>query len=220
MVEAHVSGYLRMMIEDFGARVASVWEGLRSTTRSLVERALQSSGAATTTQPARGEARPYDARADWELSRLLAALDERLSEAGGASLNAEQTKELRRMADTTALVLQSQTQSAEVFAQLVARAHRLLNYARIDQLADTLAARFAPSEICELARCNDPVVRALAQETLAQAPTSTLINLLADPIDSEIARDALERQAAEYGSEEARRVVNILDQADVAEDDL
>src|SRR4051812_45908879 len=126
-----------MMIEDFGARVASVWEGLRSTTRSLVEKALQSSvaGSASLQPPPRAEGRPYDARADWELSRLLAALDERATEAG-ASLNAEQAKELRRMADTTAFVLQSQTQSAEVFAQLVGRAHQMHNYARIDQLAD------------------------------------------------------------------------------------
>ena len=210
-----------MMIEDFGARVVSVWEGLRSTTRKLVERALQSSSMATTAaaQPQRSEGRPYDASADWELSRLLAALDERSSEAG-AALNAEQEKELRRMADTTAVVLQNQTQSAEVFAQLVARAHRLRDYARIDQLADTLASRFAPSEICELARSHNAVVRALAQETLAQTPTSTLIGLLADPIDAEIAREALERQAIEYGSEEARRVVHLLDQADVPEDDL
>lgn len=208
------------MIEDFGARVASVWEGLRSTTRNMVERALQSSGAqAAATPPQRREKRPYDASADWELSRLLAALDERSAEAG-ASLNAEQEKELRRMADTTALVLQNQTQSAEVFAQLVARAHRLHEYARIDQLADTLAARFAPSEVCELARNNNGVVRALAQESLAQTPTNTLISLLADPIDAEIARDALERQAIEYGSEEARRIVHLLDQSDMAEDDL
>lgn len=212
---------MRTMIEDFGARVVSVWEGLRSTTRNMVERALQSTGAATTnaTQPQRREGRPYDASADWELSRLLAALDERSVEAG-ASLNAEQEKELRRMADTTALVLQNQTQSAEVFAQLVARAHRLHEYARIDQLADTLASRFAPSEICELVRNHNPVVRALAQEALAQTATSTLIGLLADPIDAEIARSALERQALEYGSEEARRIVHLLDQTDIAEDDL
>ena len=209
---------MRMMIEDFGARVASVWEGLRSTTRKLVERALQTAGAPAV-QPHRTEGKPYDARADWELSRLLAALDERSREAV-ASLNEEQEKELRRMADTTALVLQNQTQSAEVFAQLVGRAHRVRDYARIDQLADTLATRFAPSEICELARNSNPVVRALAQETLAQTPTSTLIGLLGDPIDADIAREALERQATEYGSEEARRVVNILDQSDVAEDDL
>lgn len=209
---------MRIGIENFGGRVASVWEGLRSTTRSLVERALQSSGTAAA-QPARSERRPYDARADWELSCLLAALDERSAEEG-ASLSAEQARELFRMADTTALVLQGQTQSAEVFAQLVARAHRLHDYARIDQLADTLSARFAPSEICELARSNDAVVRALAQEALAQAPTGLLVGLLADPVDSEIARDALERQAAEYGSEDARRVVQILEQADAAEDDL
>jgi hypothetical protein len=209
-----------MMIEDFGGRVASVWEGLRSTTRSLVEKALQSSVAGSAlAQPARTEGRAYDARADWELSRLLTALDERAKEAG-ASLNAEQAKELRRMADTTAFVLQGQTQSAEVFAQLVARAHRMHDYARIDQLADALTVRFAPTEICELARCNDPVVRALAQEALAQAPISLLVGLLVDPIDSEIARDALERQAIEYGSEEARRIVNVLDQADTVEDDL
>jgi hypothetical protein len=211
---------LGMMIEDFGARVASVWEGLRSTTRKMVERALQSSNTAATIAPQRNESRPYDASADLELSRLLAALDERSIEAAGASMNAEQEKELRRMADTTALVLQNQTQSAEVFAQLAARAHRLRDYVRLDQLADTLAARFAPSEICELARSHHEVVRALAQETLAQTPTSTLIGLLSDPIDAEIAREALERQAAEYGSEEARRIVNILDQADMSEDDL
>ena len=209
-----------MMIEDFGARVVSVWEGLRSTTRNLVERALQSSGAvAAGVAPQRGESRPYDARADWELSRLLAALDERSAEAG-ASMNAEQEKELRRVAETIALVLQNQTQSAEVFAQLVERTHRQRDYARIDRLADTLAARFAPSEVCELARNNNAVVRALAQEALAQTPTSTLIGLLGDPVDAEIAREALERQAEEYGSEEARRIVHLLDQADVAEDDL
>ena len=213
--------FLRMMIEDFGARVASVWEDLRPTTRNLVEKALQSSAISTSSAPPSraGESRPYDPRADWELSRLLAALDERALEVG-VSLNTEQAKELRHMADTTAFVLQTQTQSAEVFAQLVARAHRLHDFARIDQLADALAARFAPSEICELARCDNGVVRALAQETLAQSPTSLLIGLLADPVDSEIARDALERQAIEYGSEEARRVVQILDQADAVEDDF
>lgn len=212
---------MRMMVEDFGARVVSVWEGLRSTTRSLVEKAMQTSsvGSATTQNARPIESRPYDARADWELSRLLSALDERATETD-ASLNAEQARELRRMADTTALVLQRQTQSAEVFAQLVARAHHHNDFARIDQLADALASRFAPSEICELARSSDAVVRALAQETLAQAPISLLIGLLADPIDSEIARDALERQAIEFGSEEARQIVSVLNQADELEDEM
>jgi hypothetical protein len=138
-----------MMIEDFGARVASVWEGMRSTTRSLIVGALQTPNAGTASTARSGSS--YDARADWELSRLLAALDERATEAG-AALNAEQARELRRMAETCAVVLQHQTRSAEVFAQLVERAFGLHDYARIDALADALAARFAPSEVCELAR--------------------------------------------------------------------
>lgn len=207
-----------MIVEDFGARVASVWEGLRATTRNLVERALQTPGASGGPTVI-GSGLSYDARADWELSRLLSALDERAAEADAASLNAEQARGLRRMAETCAVMLQNQTQSAEVFAQLVMRAHRQHDFARIDALADALNTRFAPSEICELARCPFPVVRALAQEALAQAPTSVLIALLADPVDLEIARDALERQADEYGSEEARRIVYVLGQADLASDD-
>jgi hypothetical protein len=206
-----------MMIEDFGARVVSVWEGLRQTTRSLIVGALQSPPAVAA-QPPR-KVMPYDARADWELSRLLSALEERARDAT-ASLNPEQARELRRMADTCAAVLQNQTQSAEVFAQLVERALSLHDYARIDALADALAVRFAPSEICELARHTDVIVRALAQEALAQAPTTLLVELLADPVDSDVAREALERQAAEYGSEAARHIVNALHLADIAEDDL
>ena len=208
-----------MMVEEFGARVASVWEGLRATTRNLVERALQAPGATGGSPAASGGSISYDARADWELSRLLSALDERAAEAGTASLNEEQVRDLRRMAETCAAVLQNQTQSAEVFAQLVMRAHSAHDFARIDALADALSVRFAPSEICELARCPFPVVRALAQEALAQAPTSVLISLLADPVDLEIARDALERQAIEYGSDEARRIVYMLEQADLISDD-
>jgi hypothetical protein len=208
-----------MMIEDFGARVVSVWEGLRSTTRSLIVGALQASAAQTIT-PARATAgASYDARSDWELSRLLAALDERAAESG-ATLNDEQARELRRMAEATASVLQSKTQSAEVFAQLVERAHRAHDFARIDHLADVLTSRFAPSELCELVRQPNAVVRALAHEALAQMPTAMLIELLGDPVDAEIARDAIECQAAEYGSEIARQVLNALDQTDVAADDV
>lgn len=206
---------LRVMIEDFGAQVASVWEGLRSTTRSLIVSALQQPASSTT--EARGGMR-YDARADWELSRLLSVLDERVVEAG-ASMNTEQSVGLHRMAEVTASVLESQTQSAEVFTQLVARAYRTRDFRRIDTLADALSVRFAPSEVCELARSNHPVVRALAQEALAQSQTTTLLQLLGDPIDAEIARDALERQATEYDSELARQVVNALNQADESEED-
>jgi hypothetical protein len=152
------------------------------------------------------------------LSRLLAALDERSSETD-ASLAAEKGTELRHIADTCAAVLQEKTRSAEVFAQLVRRADNKRDYARVDALADALT-RFAPTEICELARSPEVVVRALANEALAQFPTSALISLLSDPVDSEIARDALRRQALDYGSEEARQIVNALDQINMNQDDL
>ncbi len=197
------------MIEDFGGRVATVWSELRPTTRGLVERALQLSNAAS--PHARNI--PYDPRADLELSRLLSALDDRATETA-AALDNEKSNQMRHVADTCAAVLQEKTQSAEVFAQLVRRAEQQRDYRRIDVLADALTSRFAPSEICELARSEDVVVRALANEALAQFPTSVLVGLLSDPVDSEIARDALRRQAMEYGSEEARQIVNALDQVE------
>jgi hypothetical protein len=206
-------------MEDFGGRLATVWSELRPTTRGLVERALQTpSGAAAAARNANAGNTPYDARADNELSRLLAALDERALEAD-ASLEAEKEGQLRHMADTCAAVLQEKTRSAEVFAQLVRRAGNRRDYARIDALADLLTG-YAPSEICELARSQDVVVRALAIETLAQFPTSSLIALLGDPVDSEIARDALRRQAVDYGSEEARQIVNALAQVDASNEEF
>lgn len=205
-------------IEDFGGRLASVWSELRPTTRGLVERALQIPSAAPAPPRSPNAAAPYDARADHELSRLLAALDERAMEKD-ASLEAEKENQLRHIADTCAAVLQEKTRSAEVFTQLVTRADRQRNYARIDALADALAG-FAPSEVCELARSPEVVVRALANEALAQFPTSVLIGLLSDPVDSEIARDALRRQAVDYGSEEARQIVSALAQVDASHDDL
>ena len=210
---------MSLMMEDFGGRLASVWSELRPTTRGLVERALQASNASLP-QPRSPNApnAPYDARADHELSRLLTALDERTSETDG-SLPKDQGKQLRHIADTCAAVLQEKTRSAEVFAQLVRRADNQRDYARVDALADALT-RFAPSEICELARSQDVVVRALASEALAQFPTSALIGLLSDPVDSDIARDALRRQAIDYGSEEARQIVNALDQINMNQDDL
>ncbi|MEP6569501.1 MAG: hypothetical protein ABJC10_06975 [Acidobacteriota bacterium] len=206
-------------MEDFGSRLASVWSELRPTTRGLVERALQTPTGplAPSRSPSAANA-PYDARADNELSRLLTALDERAMETND-SLEAEKENQLRHMADTCAAVLQEKTRSAEVFAQLVRRADNQRDYARIDALADALPG-FAPSEICELARSQDVVVRALANETLAQFPTSSLIALLGDPVDSEIARDALRRQAMDYGSEEARQIVNALAQVDASSDDF
>jgi hypothetical protein len=192
-----------MMIEEFGPRVASVWNHLRLTTRNLVERAWKSSGGGSVMQIP--QSTPYDPRADHELSQLLAALDEHTIEEGLPRGDA--SREARRLADACASVLTQQTQSAEVFAQLIQRAHQRNDYARVDALAGMLSERLAPSEICELARSNKVVVRALAQEALTQMPASLLAVLLRDPVDALVARHALERQATEYASEEAYRAL-------------
>jgi hypothetical protein len=116
-------------------------------------------------------------------------------------------------------VLQEKTQSAEVFAQLVRRAESQRDYARIDALADSLS-RFAPSEICELCRSQDNVVRALANEALVQLPTGLLLGLLSDPVDAEMAKIALRRQALDYGSEEARQILIALEQVESVDEDF
>jgi len=189
---------LPLSIDDFGTRIASVWSELRPATRGLIERALQAASSGTQT-PRNFQ---YDARADLELSRFLDALD------------AEKNGKLKSIADTCAAVLLEKTESAEVFAQLVRRAESQRDYRRIDVLADALTARFPPSEICELARSEDTIVRELANEALARCPVSVLTALLNDPVDAETARAALRRQVIEYGSEEARQITNALDQAD------
>jgi hypothetical protein len=203
-------------IQEFGGRVASVWQGLRPSTRSLVERALTSVAPFTATP----RSAPYDARSEWELSRLLAALDGRAKESDARVLNTEEVRELTRMAETCAHVLHGEARSAEVFAQLLERALVVRDYARVDVLADTFAARLPAPEVCELARHPNPSVRALAHEALAQSPTGVLVELLGDPVDADVARDALELQADDYGSEEARWVVSALERADASEDEL
>ncbi len=207
------------MIEDLGARVTSVWHGLRPATRSLVERALLSAQTPANNQTSRSGL-VYDARAEWELSLLLAALDERATEAGEFVLSDEQTHELDHMTEACAGVLQNGARSAEVFGQLFERALKAHDYTRVDVLADILSSRLAVTEICELTRHQNPAVRALAHEALMQMPTSLLVTLLGDPVDADIARDVLEHQADEYGSEEARWIVNALEHADSSQDDM
>ena len=205
---------MALTIEDFGGRVATIWSELRPTTRKLVEHALQP--LTLLVSPARNA--PYDARADLELSKLLAALDEGASET--VAPGHEKSERLRQVADTCAAMLQERTQSAEVFVQLVERAQARHDYKRIDALADALMRRFAASEICELARSQNNVVRALAEETLAQLPTPLLIGLLQDPLDAEVGRQALQRQAREFGVEHAQDVVSALDQIDLNSEDI
>jgi hypothetical protein len=193
------------MIEDFGPRVANVWNHLRTTTRNLVERAWHSSASGSASQVQRST--PYDPRADQELSQLLAALDEHAGQVEQSS-GKEGSREARRLADACANVLSQQTQSAEMFAQLIERAHARQDYARVDALAALLPERLAPTEMAELGRASNVVVRALAQEALTQLPTSLLAALLRDPVDAMVARQALERQATEFASVEAQQVLN------------
>jgi hypothetical protein len=198
-----------MTVDDFGTRIATVWSELRPATRGLVERALQSTNSGTQTS----RNFQYDARADLELSRFLAALDDRAAEKTDA-LDPETGSKLKSFADTCAAVLLEKTESAEVFTQLVRRAQMQRDYRRIDILADALTSRFPPSEICELARSEEVIVRELANEALARCPISVLAALLNDPVDAETARAALRQQVAEYGSEQARQLLSVIDQTD------
>ena len=120
---------LPLSIDDFGTRIATVWSELRPATRGLVERALQNASAGNQTT----RNFQYDARADLELSRFLAALDERAAEKTN-TLDPEKNGKLKSIADTCAAVLLEKTESAEVFAQLVRRAESQRDYRRIDNL--------------------------------------------------------------------------------------
>jgi hypothetical protein len=195
-----------MMIEAFGPRVTKAWNGLRAPTRKLLERAWDSTSRSI---PQVSPSPTYDPHADDELRQLLTALDEHVS-------NAESTPDREsaiRLADACAALLSQQTQSAEVYAQLIVRAHQRKDYAQVDALAGLLPERLAPSEVCELARAGNVVVRALAQEALTQMPTALLAILLRDPIDSMVARQALERQAFEFSSTEAQRALRQFDES-------
>lgn len=203
-----------MIIEDFGPHVASVWNHLRTTTRNLVEKAWQSSDSGAAARIA--HAAPYDPRADQELTQLLAALDDSAAQTDPEP-NQEAAKRAQRLADACANLLSQQTQSADVFARLIERAHHRKDYKRVDALAALLPERLAPSELCDLARSNNVVVRALAQEALTQMPTKVLAALLRDPVDNVVARQALERRAFEFGSTDAQKILKDFDEYGIDE---
>ena len=198
-----------MTIKDFGARVESVWEGLRSVTKKMIVRALQEKSGNAPTAPTQKFS--YDAHADWELSRLLSALDEQAKTAE-VKADAEKLREIKQLAETCASVLESKTESAEVFIQLVTRAVQRNDFNKIDRLADILAERFSAAEIAEVIRQTELAqIRAIAFETLAMMPVSAIFPLLDDQIYFDIARNALEQQAFEFESEEAREVLEQLE---------
>lgn len=193
-----------MMIKDLGSGVVSVWEGLRPETKKMLVGVLESKTVPTQT-PAQKYS--YDAHADWELSRLLSAIDEQ-SKAPGSRKNSEKLNELTQLAETCVRVLESQSGSAEVFIQLAERAIKKHDYAKLDKLSDRLAERFSAGEIAEVVRQTDvPQIRAIAYETLAMLPVSLLIPLLDDPLYADIAANSLEQKAFEFDSDEARDVL-------------
>ena len=197
-----------MMIKDLGAGVVSVWEGLRPITKKMLEGAMS---AGSNSQPTTSAQKfSYDAHADWELSRLLTALDEQSKKA--SSSNADVRSEISQLAETCASMLEAQSGSAEVFIQLAERAIKQHDYNKLDKLADRLSERFSSGEIAEIVRQTDvPQIRAIAYETLALLPIPSILPLLDDPLYADIAANALEQKAYEYDSEEARDLLDQLD---------
>ncbi|MEP7038068.1 MAG: hypothetical protein ABI891_06970 [Acidobacteriota bacterium] len=203
-----------MTIKDLGARVNSVWEGLRPMTKKMLVGVWQANGG--NMPPAPIQKFSYDAHADWELSRLLSALDEQTKDAE-AKKNAEKLSEINKLAETCSAVLQAQTESAEVFIQLAERILLLNDFNKFDALADVLAKRFSAAEIAEIIRQTDRAqIRAVAFETLAMMSVSKILPLLDDPIYHEIAHIVLEQQAFEFENQDAQI---ILDQLEFGETD-
>jgi hypothetical protein len=194
-----------MIIKNFGARVESVWEGLRPLTKKMLVGAIE----ANPTAPKQKFS--YDAHADWELSRLLSALDEQTKDPE-IRQNVDKLAEIKILAETCADVLEAQTESAEVFIQLATRALERNDFKKIDVLADILFERFSAGEIAEIIRQTELAqIRAIAYETLALMPTQYILPLLDDSIYYEIVRNALEQQAFEFDNEEARQIIEELE---------
>lgn len=190
-----------MLIKDLGPQVESVWQDLRPTTKQLLAGALKTgSPLPTISQPPKYH---YDAHADWELSRLLEALDKR---------SRSKSKDAAALAETCARILEEQSGSAEVFIQLATRSIEQSDYNRLEKLADHLFERFSAGEIAEVVRQTDlPQIRAIAFETLAMLPVDLIEPLIDDPLYADIAINSLEQKAYEFDSEEARDLLDRID---------
>ena len=198
-----------MMIKDYGPRVVSAWEGLRPVTKKMLERAVQTGNVTPPAVPVKKFS--YDAHSDWELSRLLTALDERIKDPE-VRKDPVKLEEITQLAETCVTVLESQTESAEIFIQLAERILKKNDYKKLDKLSDRLMDRFPAGEVAEIVRSTDaPQIRAIAYETLALMPANSLLPLLDDPVYAEIAINAMEQKAFEYDSEEAREILERLD---------
>jgi hypothetical protein len=192
-----------MIIKNLGKSVTKVWEGLRPLTQKMLVGAMS--------VPIQSQKFSYDNHTDWELSRLLIALDERLKEPE-IRKSTKKLGEINQLISTCIGVLQAQTESAEVFIQLAERALQDRDYVQIDTLADIMTERFSVGEMCEIVRqAENPAIRAIAMETIALMNVEEIIPSLEDPIYQDIARNGLTLKAMEYGSMEARQVLENFD---------
>lgn len=189
-----------MSIKKLGKRAENIWNDLRPVTKALLEKALK-------TKQKKNIA--FDAHSDWELSKLLKVLDEEM----GAKIASSDVKtEMRDLAEVCANLLESQTESAEVFIQLASRAVARNDFARLDRLADILLDRFSAGEIAEIIRqTRQPQIRAIAFETLAVMDPKFISPLLDDPLYFDIAVNVLDQQATEFDCDDARRILEQLD---------
>jgi len=200
-----------MTIKNFGSRVESVWQGLRPVTKKMLVGAFETGNAKT------NRTFSYDAHADWELSRLLSVLDEQAI-SNEVKDDTEKLREIKQFTGTIARVLETQTASAEVFIQLAKRAITRNDYKKLDELGEILMNRFSAGEIAEIIRQTDmPQIRAIAYETLSLLPTSAIAAIIDDSIYTEIAVNALEQQAFEYDSEEAKEFLEQLNLDEIGE---
>lgn len=194
-----------MVPKDFGKRFETIWNDLRPVTKELLVGALGSNA------PTAKKSFAYDAHADWEISSLLRVLDDQVRKVDRVD-DDKKLRELNNLADVCAGLLEARTESAEVFILLAKRALAKNDFKKIDALADALFERFKASEVSEVIRQTDlPQIRAIAFETLAVMPTVAIVPLLEDPLYFEIGCNVLEQQAVEFGSDDARRVLEHLE---------
>jgi hypothetical protein len=195
-----------MTIKDLGTRIESVWEGLRPMTKKMIERALQEASGKILPPPRNQFA--YDMQSDWELSRLLTALDEQMTDPNYNS-DPEKLREMDQLADACYALLEDGTGAAEAFIQLADRTLKRGDFARFDKLSNILGERFSAGEIAEIIRQNPlPQIKAVAYETLAMLPPMAIVNLFDDPLYEMIAHATLEKQAFEFGNSEARMLLD------------
>ncbi len=194
-----------MTIKNLGKRVEVLWKDLRPVTKKMLVRAMR------TDKFASKQTFSYDAHIDWELSGLLDALDEQV-EASESIKDTGELNQINHLVAVCASVLETQTSSAEVFIQLAKRALSKNDFVKIDQLADALFERFSVGEIAEIIRQTELAqIRAIAYETLAVMPATTIEPLLNDPLYFEISCNVLEQQTIEFESDAARKILENLE---------